>query len=86
MIVSTTIKPDGDVTLRVRDTGLGMTEEELRMALRPFPPGGAEAGSPSLPLTKALAEANHASFAISSKVDEGTLIEITFPGCETSPG
>ena len=33
-----------------------------------------------LPLTKALAEANRAAFAIKSAVDAGTLVEITFPG------
>ena len=32
-----------------------------------------------LPLTKALAEANHAGFAISSKVNDGTLVEVSFP-------
>jgi hypothetical protein len=33
-----------------------------------------------LPLTKALAEANRASFSIKSAVDTGTLVEIAFPG------
>jgi hypothetical protein len=31
-------------------------------------------------LTKALAEANRASFTIKSAVDTGTLVEIAFPG------
>jgi signal transduction histidine kinase len=33
----------------------------------------------SLPLTKALAEANHAHFSIKSAPDAGTLVEIAFP-------
>jgi len=33
-----------------------------------------------LPLTKALAEANRASFRIKSEVDDGTLVEVAFPG------
>ena len=32
-----------------------------------------------LPLTKALAEANRASFSISSRPNAGTLVEISFP-------
>jgi signal transduction histidine kinase len=32
-----------------------------------------------LPITKALAEANHARFSISSQVDDGTLVEVAFP-------
>ena len=69
----------------MRDTGVGMTEKELATALEPFrqvttssrtPSGGTGLG---LPLTKALAEANRASFTIKSAVDAGTLIEIAFP-------
>jgi hypothetical protein len=33
-----------------------------------------------LPLTEALAEANHATFNIRSTPNEGTLVEIAFPG------
>ena len=33
-----------------------------------------------LPLTKALAEANRASFTIKSAVNAGTLVEVAFPG------
>jgi signal transduction histidine kinase len=32
-----------------------------------------------LPITKALAEANHARFRITSQVDDGTLVEVAFP-------
>jgi hypothetical protein len=39
-----------------------------------------------LPLTKALAEANRARFAIKSAVDAGTLVEITFPGASVCGG
>ena len=33
----------------------------------------------TLPLTKALAEANRAIFAIKSNVNSGTLVEVAFP-------
>jgi PAS domain S-box-containing protein len=85
VIVSTALTDHGEEVLRVRDTGVGMTEKELATALEPFrqvvtsnrtPSGGTGLG---LPLTKALAEANRASFTIKSAVDAGTLIEIAFP-------
>ncbi len=86
VIVSTAITDRGEVALRVRDTGIGMSESEIATALEPFRqvatvtrarPGGTGLG---LPLTKALAEANHATFQIKSTPNEGTLVEVTFPG------
>jgi PAS domain S-box-containing protein len=85
VIVSTTHTDDGEVVLRVRDTGLGMSEKEIQMAMEPFRQlatssrwgsGGTGLG---LPLTKALAEANRANFSIKSAVNAGTLVEISFP-------
>ncbi|MDQ2954520.1 MAG: ATP-binding protein, partial [Pseudomonadota bacterium] len=85
VIVSTTLSDDGDVALRVRDTGAGMSEKEIESALEPFRQlttsaqlGGGGTGL-GLPLTKALAEANRASFAIKSAANAGTLAEIVFP-------
>jgi len=85
VIVSTTLSDDGDVALHVRDTGAGMSEKEIERALEPFRQlttsaqrGGGGTGL-GLPLTKALAEANRASFAIKSAANAGTLAEIVFP-------
>src|SRR5215213_6821260 len=86
VIVSTALTERGEATLRVRDTGSGMTDKEILTAMEPFRQlaistrwgsGGTGLG---LPLTKALAEANRAAFAIKSAKDAGTLVEITFPG------
>jgi signal transduction histidine kinase len=85
VIVSTTLTDDGEVHLRVRDTGIGMTESEIVTALEPFRQiatsgRGKESGTGlGLPLTKALVEANRASFSIKSTVNAGTLVEIAFP-------
>ncbi len=85
VIVSTALNDDSEVVLRVRDTGAGMSEKEIQTALEPFRqlatsvragPGGTGLG---LPITKALAEANHANFNIKSGVDAGTLVEVAFP-------
>ncbi len=85
VIVSTAITDAGEVVLRVRDTGIGMSEKDLLTALEPFRQVGTSTrwGSGGtglgLPLTKALAEANRAHFGITSAPNAGTLVEITFP-------
>lgn len=86
IIVSTAYESNGSVTLRVRDTGIGMSRAELDQAMKPFrqvSPGGArlrgDGTGLGLPLTKAMADANRASFAIHSTPNEGTLVEISFP-------
>ena len=67
-----------------KDTGIGMSETELKQALQPFmrveTPGRERQGTGlGLPLTKALVEANRAAFTMSSEPAKGTLVEITFP-------
>jgi len=85
VIVSTALSDAGEVVLRVRDTGIGMSDKEITTALEPFRQvatrsrAQAEGTGLGLPLTKALAEANRAAFAIESRPGEGTLVEITFP-------
>jgi signal transduction histidine kinase len=83
VIVSTIRTDTGEVALHVRDTGIGMSDEELSIALEPFGQVAARAGSGGtglgLPLTKVLAEANGAGFRIDSKPSAGTLVEVTFP-------
>ncbi len=84
VIVSAAMTDAGELKLRIKDTGVGMSDDALRQALEPFrrvPTEGREAPGTGLglPLTKALAEANRAQFAISSAPGMGTTIEITFP-------
>ena len=85
VIVSALLDEDGQVKLLVKDTGCGMTADELLQAMEPFQrvertqmsekPGTGL----GLPLTKALAEANRASFDIESEPGKGTRVQITFP-------
>jgi signal transduction histidine kinase len=85
VIVSTTRTDAGEVALRVRDSGTGMSEQEIALALAPFRQvatavsRGAGAAGLGLPLAKALAEANRATFRIRSEPNAGTLIEVSFP-------
>jgi PAS domain S-box-containing protein len=90
VIVSTARADNGEAVLRVRDTGVGMSEQDIATALEPFRQlatsarwgsGGTGLG---LPLTKALAEANRAGFTISSAPNAGTLVEIAFPAARLS--
>lgn len=83
VIVSAALEDSGEVTIRVRDTGVGMSDTDIETALEPFRQlhtsrygGGTGLG---LPLTKALVEANRASFSLTSEVSQGTLVEISFP-------
>jgi signal transduction histidine kinase len=83
VIVSTAVDDSGLAVIRVRDTGIGMSEAELGAALEPFrqiattrPTRGTGLG---LPLTKALVEANRAGFTIRSRKEQGTLVEVAFP-------
>jgi PAS domain S-box-containing protein len=85
VIVSTALTDDREVILRVRDTGIGMSEKELQSAMEPFRQLATSAHWRSngtglgLPITKALTEANHARFRITSQINTGTLVEVVFP-------
>ncbi|MCO5063345.1 MAG: PAS domain S-box protein [Rhizobiaceae bacterium] len=84
VVVSTTYEKSGDVVMRVRDTGVGMSQAEIEQAMKPFRQINAlqrargDGTGLGLPLTKAMAEANRARFSIESDPGEGTLVEITF--------
>ncbi|HEV2901548.1 MAG TPA: ATP-binding protein [Pseudaminobacter sp.] len=85
VIISTAYEPSGDIVMRVRDTGIGMSQAEIEQALKPFKQINSlkrtrgDGTGLGLPLTKAMVEANRARFAINSTPGEGTLVEITFP-------
>ena len=86
VIVSTAISDNGEIVLRVRDTGVGMTEQDIETILEPYRQSATTSGNAGsggtglgLPLTKALAEANRANFSIKSAPNAGTLVEVAFP-------
>ena len=90
MIISTALTEANHAALRIRDTGVGMSDDDVAIALQPFRQvasaqaaaargaGGVGTGL-GLPLTKALVEASRATFSIRSKPQEGTLVEVVFP-------
>jgi PAS domain S-box-containing protein len=85
VIASTSLTENGEALLRVRDTGEGMSEEELARALEPFRQlststmGDRSGTGLGLPLTKALVEANRATLSIKSARGEGTVVTVTIP-------
>jgi PAS domain S-box-containing protein len=83
-IISTARADDGTVMLRLRDTGPGLSDEELASATAPIrlvaPADHAtlDNAGVNLALIKALIEASGATLAIRSAAASGTLIEVAF--------
>jgi signal transduction histidine kinase len=92
VIVSTAHTENGEVVMHVRNTGVGMRGGEIVTAPEPLPqlpipaPRDVVGAGLSLRVTKALTEANHASFKLTSAPKEGTLVEIAFPASRVLPG
>ncbi len=83
VIVSGTMV-DGELRLRVRDTGVGMSDDEIAYAMQPFnqldtAPRAQPGTGLGLPLTKALVDANRARLELSSEKGAGTSADVLFP-------
>jgi signal transduction histidine kinase len=78
-------KGDGTLSLVVSDTGIGMTKDEIELALQPFRQIDSslarkhEGTGLGLPLVKALAELHGGALAISSTPRRGTEAVVAFP-------
>ena len=85
VIVSTALTDDRKSCCACAIPATGMSEKDLADRARAVPPArtprdwGSSGTGLGLPITKALAEANHARFRITSEVDDGTLVEVAFP-------
>jgi PAS domain S-box-containing protein len=77
--------PEGSVVFEVSDTGPGMTEDEIEIALQPFRQVDAthkrqlEGTGLGLPLAQRLAELHGGSLRIESEKGRGTMVSITIP-------
>jgi two-component system, cell cycle sensor histidine kinase PleC len=78
-------EPRGDIVVAVRDTGVGMSEEEIRVALAPFGQVDAsrsrwrEGSGLGLPIAKALVELHGGTIKISSLKGQGTEVLVRLP-------
>ena len=83
VIVSARLIDGGDLRLRVHDTGVGMSEDEIAAAMQPFhqldtAPRKQTGTGLGLPVTKALVEANRARLLIASERGAGTSADVIF--------
>jgi len=83
VIVSAKLINGGDLRLRVHDTGVGMTREEIAAAMQPFhqldtAPRKQTGAGLGLPVTKALVDANRARLVIASERGGGTSTDVIF--------
>jgi len=82
---------DQSLILEVRDTGIGMTEASIAVALEPFGQiadsltRDHEGAGLGLPICRRLAELHGAQLKIESKKDVGTTVRVTFPPERTIP-
>jgi signal transduction histidine kinase len=75
---------DGELRLRVRDNGVGMTRDEIAFAMQPFhqldtAPRMQSGTGLGLPVTKALVDANRARLVLTSEPGVGTSADVIFP-------
>jgi two-component system cell cycle sensor histidine kinase PleC len=82
---------DGGVTVAVADTGIGMTHEEMMLALRPFAQvdarraRNAEGAGLGLPLALGLARLHGGSLHIESQPGNGTTVMLSLPRRAAAP-
>jgi two-component system cell cycle sensor histidine kinase PleC len=77
--------PNRDIVVTIRDTGVGMTEEEIRVALAPFGQADAsrtrwrEGSGLGLPIAKALVDLHGGTIEIRSTKGQGTEVTVRLP-------
>jgi signal transduction histidine kinase len=89
--ISSALRPDGGISLVVRDTGQGIAEEDLVRVLQPFGQledhltrenGGIGLG---LPIAHALVRMHGGDLTLASEIDVGTTVEIRLPADRVRP-
>lgn len=85
ILVTTRVVGGDKLKISIRDTGIGMSPDEMRHALEPFGQveqtyaRNREGTGLGLPLTRALAELHGADFKLTSRTGVGTEVSVIFP-------
>ncbi|MDO8289385.1 MAG: HAMP domain-containing sensor histidine kinase [Parvibaculum sp.] len=83
---------NGDFIITVKDTGIGMTQEEMKIAMSPFGQvnsqlSGKHTGTGlGLPLAKAMMEMHDGALIMRSQPGRGTTVSLSFPASRVSFG
>ena len=85
IVLAAASEADGTVAVSIQDTGIGMTGEQIAVALKPFGQVNSsrarsyEGTGLGLPIAKALIEQHGGSFSIASEENAGTAVSFTLP-------
>ncbi len=85
VVVEVAVKPESGVGIFIRDTGIGMSDEDIAIALLPFGQVDSrlarkfEGTGLGLPLTKVLIDMHGGSMVITSAREKGTCVEVRLP-------
>jgi signal transduction histidine kinase len=89
--IASTLRPDGGISLVVRDTGQGIADDDLVRVLQPFGQledhltrqnGGIGLG---LPIAHALVRMHGGDLSLASEIGVGTTVEIRLPADRVRP-
>jgi PAS domain S-box-containing protein len=89
VVISAYRSEDGGVVLEVRDTGIGMTEAEIEIAMEPFGQVDAqlsrehEGTGLGLPLARRFIELHGGALKVQSEKERGTTVTATLPASRT---
>lgn len=85
--VSALLGSDGNVSVQVKDDGVGIDEEIADMVFEPFFTTRARGTGLGLTITREIVRLHGGSIAIESKTGSGTVVTVTLPATNTlSPG
>jgi len=90
-IVITAVPRDKSISITVQDTGIGMTPEQIAIALKPFGQVQSslsrnhEGTGLGLTIAKALVEQHGGTFLVASEEGAGTVVTLTLPGYDAAP-
>lgn len=79
------LRKDKGITIKIQDEGIGMSIEDVKIAMEPFMriqntgKSEKEGTGLGLPLAKALTELHNGTMVVTSALGQGTLIELNFP-------